>query len=248
MKTLLVTRTANACLKCTPDVDSLKGSYVDGPQISAVLDLSRWENYRAWEREVVREHGKGWGYSMRRAHKAKINVERCEISNWVVDRVAIDHSMPVRQGRPMGAGYRQTLEQRGGAPTTWKDDELPTCSRHWRLVLGAFVPAPPRIVAGKGVEKKLVAYLSLVRSDNLLIESQILGHKAFLADGCMIALQTALLAMVLAPDAERPPPLRGIEIVLYGAITDGTDGLKHWKRRAGFEPALLTVHPSRAGK
>lgn len=245
MKTLLVTRTTDAC---TPDVDSLKGSYVDGPQISAVLDLSRWENYRAWEREVVHEHGKGWGYSMRRAHKRKVDVERCEISNWVRDRTEIDLSMPVRQGRAMGPGYRKSLEERGGEPATWKDDELPTCPRHWRQVLGAFVPGPSRVVAGKTVEKKLVAYLSLVRSDNLLIESQILGHKAFLADGCMVALQTALLAIVLAPDAERAPPLRGIGIILYGAITDGTDGLKHWKRRAAFEPALLTAHPSRASK
>lgn len=225
---------------CTPESRSLKaGGYIDGPIVAAVLDLGRWPTYEAWRTELFKFHGKGMRCQLKRAVKAGMTVEPFEKSNFLEDWVAVDLSKPARQGRPMGEGYRKTLEERGGAPSEWRELSEIKCPRHYRRCIGAFVPAPKRTIAGRVVEKRLVAYISTIRTDELLVFSQILGHSDFLPLGAVPAMIAQMLVMLYATGGVRAPQVDGVRGILYGGFGDGQEGLRHFKTRMGFEARRL---------
>jgi hypothetical protein len=119
---------------------------------------------------------------------------------------AINLSAPDRQGRPMSAGYLQP-------PST---DPLPTypCERHG--------------VHTYGVETEdgtLVAYCWIYRSGDLALVSQILGHHAHLPDEIMFLLVQGVV--------ESETPLGGC--LVYNRFDSGSDGLRWFKERTGFE-------------
>lgn len=236
-------RTTRDC-GCPPtEVDSLKkGGYLDGPIVSAVLDLSRWKSLEDYSKDVVRVHGKGMAGAIRRAEKARVCVLPFEKSNRLEEWVAIDLSMPIRQGRQMSEGYRKSVAERGGPPAEWKELQPLRCARHWRRCLGSFLPAEKREIAGHEVEDRLCAYMSLIRTDELLIVSQVLGGKEYLPLGVVPAMFLQVLRMVYATATDgqsKAPPIDGIRGVLYGGHSDGSDGLKSFKRRLGFEPRRM---------
>lgn len=239
MKTIFLRPTTDC--GCTPETTALRGSYVDGPVVSAIFDLLERGPFERWEREVTKSRGGGWGTYLRRASREGMTVEAFEKPNFIEDWTDIDLSKDVRQGRQMSAGYRKTLEERGGAPKEWTPLRPAGCPKHWRRCLGTFVPEPGRVIAGTAAEKRLVAYISLIRSDDLLIWSQILGHSAWLNRGAMPRLVHALFAMTMGPQDKVVEQLRGIRYVLYGGFGDGQPGLKHWKNVVGFEAARLVT-------
>lgn len=238
MTETFVVRETTAC-GCTPDSRSLVGSYIDGPIVSALLDLRPYRMFNTWRTRVTSSRGGGWGYQLSRSKKANLTVDRFEKSNYLEDWVAIDHSKPVRQGRQMGAGYRATLEERGGPPTEWRELTPLKCPLHYRLCLGVFAPAAPRVIAGRVVDRRLVAYMSAIRTDNLLIASQLLAHKEYMNLGAMPTLWMALVAMLTADPDKCPAHAVGVEAILYAGWGDGTPGLRAWKQNAGFEPRRM---------
>jgi hypothetical protein len=225
---------------CTgTETEKLAGTYIDGPVTSAIFDLRAWKSLAAWQHEVCRSRGGGWGYQLRRAARSKVQVARFHPKNWVADWTEIDFSAPKRQGRDMAWNYRRTLEERGGEPTEWLElSDLP-CTQHWRMCMGAFAPAEKRTIGGHEVEQKLVAYTSLIRSDNLLVVSMLLGHSEWLKQGVVPLLFHSLVGMLLVPDEKRPPTTRGIRYILYGGWGDGREGLRNWKQVAKFEAGRL---------
>jgi hypothetical protein len=119
---------------------------------------------------------------------------------------AINLSASVRQGRPMSDGYRQP-------PTTAPLPDYP-CPRHG--------------VHPYGVENKeglLVAYCWIYRAGELALVSQILGHADHLENEIMYLLVQGVVA------AESP--LGGF--LVYNRYDSGTEGLRFFKDRCGFE-------------
>jgi hypothetical protein len=119
---------------------------------------------------------------------------------------AINLSASHRQGREMSAGYMQP-------PTTTPLPDYP-CSRHG--------------VHTYGVEDSaglLAAYSWVYRAGDLALVSQILGHADRLEDEIMYLLVQGIVA------AESP--LTGF--LVYNRYDSGTDGLRFFKDRCGFE-------------
>ncbi len=121
---------------------------------------------------------------------------------------AINTSARRRQGRPMTRGYR----------TRQTFSPLPDfeCSRHAIRTTGLSL---------HGV---LVAYIVVYRCGELALVSQILGHAEHLENEIMYQLFAAALRREIG---------RGPGFVVYNRHDSGTDGLRFFKERLGFEEA-----------
>lgn len=112
----------------------------------------------------------------------------------------------------MSAGYRER-------PTF---TPLPTypCSRHRITAYGVFT-----------ANAELVAYLVLYVCGDLALVSQILGHANHLQNDVMYLLTVETLRHTL----ERSGPA----VAFYNRHDSGTDGLRYFKERLGFQPARV---------
>ncbi len=128
-------------------------------------------------------------------------IDRSQHSDDIFD---INTSLPVRQGRPMSAGYRQRPQH----------SPLPdyACDRHRICEYG--------VLEGD----RLRAYLVLYRVGDLGLVSQILGHGDHLAADVMWLLASGAV--------EQQIPLGGV--LYYNRWDSGTDGLRYFKARLGF--------------
>lgn len=125
------------------------------------------------------------------------------------DIYAINTSLRERQGRPMSAGYRVAV-------STEPDPEYP-CPRHGVHYYGV-----------KDDRGSLVAYLWCYRAGGLALVSQILGHAEHLDKDVMYLLFEGAMTMEYA--------LHGTGYWCYNRADSGTDGLRYFKTKLGFEP------------
>jgi hypothetical protein len=130
-----------------------------------------------------------------------------EREDFAQDVFEINTSVPERQGRPMGRGYREPVHY---APLP----EYP-CARHRISTYG--------VISARG---RLVAYLWLYRVGDLALVSSILGHGDHLDEGIMFLLVQGTI--------EREAGDGGF--LVYNRADSGTDGLRWFKERCGFEP------------
>ena len=125
----------------------------------------------------------------------------------------INTSKPERQGRPMTIGYRRRQQQQ----------PLPDypCHRHCVSTYG--------VLSGQ----ELVAYLWLYRAGDLALVSSILGHADHEANGVMYLLFQG------AVESEAG----NTGVFVYNRHDSGTDGLRFFKERLGFEPTPVAWLP-----
>lgn len=142
-----------------------------------------------------------------RAERLGYRFAEIEAHDHADDIFAINTSLDERQGRPMSAGYRER-------PSVSPDPEY-ACPRHAVRRYG--------VLSGR----RLVAYLWLYRAGDLGLVSSILGHGDYLDDGIMYLLMQGCI--------EREIPHGGF--LVYNRHDSGTEGLRFYKERCGFDPA-----------
>ncbi len=122
----------------------------------------------------------------------------------------INRSSRIRQGRRMSQPY---LERQTFSP-------LPrfACARHAIRTTGI------------SLDGTLVGYLAMYRCGSLALVSQILGHAEHLDAEIMYQLFAAALAREIG---------HGPGLVVYNRHDSGTDGLRFFKERLGFEEAAV---------
>lgn len=125
---------------------------------------------------------------------------------------AINTSLTERQGRPMSDSY---LERPVFSPLPIYD-----CWRHRIDEWGVSTAAG-----------ELVGYLVLYTSGDMAMISQILGHGAHLKDDVMYQLVTH----ALRETTENAGPLT----VFYNRHDSGTEGLRYFKERLGFQATRI---------
>jgi hypothetical protein len=142
-----------------------------------------------------------------RAARNGYSFETIRRHEWVDDIYAINTSLPERQGRPMAAGYQ-------AKPSA---TPLPAyaCDRHGIHTYG--------IVSE---DRHLVAYLYVYRAGDLALVSSILGHADHLDAGVMFLLMAGAIEAELE---------HGSGALVYNRWDSGTDGLRWFKDRCGFE-------------
>jgi hypothetical protein len=150
----------------------------------------------------------------RAGHATRLGYTAVRISraDYLDEIYAINTSLPARQGRRMTSVYRKR-------PKLSRLPDYP-CVRHRIDEWGCRRP-----------DGTLVAYLVLYVCGELAMISQILGHGDYLADDVMYLLVADALEHTLA-DA-------GALTVFYNRHDSGTDGLRYFKERLGFEATAV---------
>lgn len=121
---------------------------------------------------------------------------------------AINISLPERQGRPMSAGYL--------VPPSFGELPFFPCPRHRIDYYGVFL------------DGRLVAYTVIYVSGRLAMISQILGHGEHLKQDVMYLLMRCAFEETLQ--------WSGPVLFFYNMHNSGTDGLRYFKERLGFQP------------
>ena len=231
------------CRKYIPQFrERMVGRYVGLPNgelppvTAAVLDV-RGLDYDAYMSSVRKIHKGNAVRQSRKCDRAGFACDRFAWRNHVPDVVEINQSMEVRSGGEMRDAYRRSVEEMGGGPTRLHEESPPECLLHGMWNWGVFEPSPGHRQGDVEVDRRLLAYIRFKRQGSLGIYTQILGHGDHLADGIMFRLHYAIMEWI----ASSPDQVPGLTHILYGAITDGNDGLKMWKKRCGFVPAPLVL-------
>lgn len=162
----------------------------------------------------------GWRAIHRTARKRASRSERLGYrfsavrrEDHVEDIYRINTSLNERQGRPMADSYRT---RQSFAPLP----DYP-CRRH-RVTTYGVLRGP-----------RLYAYLWLYRAGDLALVSSILGHGNHLADDIMYLLAQGVI------DAECETG----GFLIYNRHDSGTDGLRYYKERCGFQETHLEWLP-----
>ena len=183
------------------------------------LQLSRG-NYDRCSVLQIPETIDEWRDEHRTARKRANRAERLGYRFQVIDRAQheeciwrINTSLEERQGRPMSNGY---MIRQSYAP-------LPD------------YPCPRHRITTYGVLRhgRLYAYCWLYRAGDLALVSSILGHGDALRDDVMWLLMQGVVGAETGTDG----------LLVYNRWDSGTDGLRYFKARCGFEERAVEWLP-----
>lgn len=150
-----------------------------------------------------------------RAERKGYYVKTFEPRDFYEDIRGINHSLPVRQRRPMSSSYLDVRRASFLAPVL--------CGQHNNQVWGVFRAHTFGSFTGQvSPQNELVGYASIYRCGELVHVSMFLGHGDFLEDGIMY---------LLIRDIMRQYPG---EVLLYGKHNSGGPGLQWFKERIGL--------------
>jgi hypothetical protein len=159
-----------------------------------------------------------WRETHRTARKRAARAERLGYrfadvrrEEYVDDIYAVNTSSPERQGRRMSSGYWERPS----------DTALPeyACPRH--------TIRQNAVISDQG---HLVAYLWMFRLGDLALVSQFLGHAEHMPNDVMYLLFQGALKREIEEGG----------FVVYNRHDSGTDGLRYYKERCGFQAMEVT--------
>lgn len=165
----------------------------------ALIDKRDFESSETYLKSVNGKNSAA--YFSRKAAKNECVFKSINANDFVDEIDAIHISAGQRQGRSIDASYLDKI-------TEYPADEH-------NLYFGVFK------------DEKLVAYLWIVRSGELLLMNRIMGHNDFLDLGIMYLLVTSFVQAAF----EISSP-----VIMYDTLLGGGDGLKLFKKRCGFKP------------
>ena len=193
-------------------------------------------DFAAWERHI-KSFGKGARLRQKfKAVRLGYVFHQFAWPQFIPDVHDINHSKEVRSGGAMRGSYQRTIAEMGGAPQHPTPIVTPACTHHWSANFGAFLPEPGHRQGEVVVDERLVAYIVLQRTGEVLLYSMILGHGEHLPNGVLVLLHHELVAWI---GAERNALTHGVRYLMYGGRENGGESLLQWKRQAGFTPQLV---------
>lgn len=216
-----------------PDADVYEPKYTP-----AVIDLDKIENFESWAKAVKKKVGDNAFRSEKKALQRGYVVEQIDRKTYIPDIYEINTSMPVRSGGAMKSAYSRSIEEMGGYPTKLHEPKLPSDVKYWGLMFGALQPLAGYAQGNIIVNRKLIAYISVRRYGDLILYPQLLGHGEHLADGVMAQLHFHVLRWICSSEN---PYAAGAKLLMYTAVNMGNEGLRTWKKRAGFVPARIAL-------
>ena len=150
---------------------------------------------------------------------------------FVPDIHAINTSLPVRQGKPIGAAYQRSVEEMGGYPATYFSPQLGKNELYWSVKFGAFMNHVGWRQGDIVTDKRLVGYITVRRIGDLIFYPSILGHGDFLEDGIMALMHFHILRWCTTAEN---PHAKSARVLMYTNADPPNEGLRIWKKRAGI--------------
>lgn len=206
--------------------------------LPAVIELDEARDYDNWVKATKKSVGDNAFRNERKAEQQGYEVHLFDRSTFIPDIHAINHSMPVRSGQAMKSAYLKTIEELGGYPTQFREPRLPANHEYWGMLFGAFVPMPGYRQGEVVTNRRLVGYISVRRIGELILYPQLLGHGEHLKYGIMAQVHFHILRWLISPNCAHS---YGAKILMYTAVNTVNEGLRTWKKRAGFKPRKVNL-------
>lgn len=175
---------------------------------------------------------------IRKAEREGYTARPFLIQNHVQDVHAIRTSMRMRSAGPVLDYWLLKPEDIAESATELHPFGWPSCPMHWIIWWGVFLPEPGYRQGEVEVGERLVAFVKMWRMGDIGHYTEIMGHKAHLDKGVMMLLHRAIVQALIAGAV---PAMKGVRVLLYGALEHGRAGLLTWKKRAGFRPARMVA-------
>lgn len=199
--------------------------------VAALLDFDKYDD-RSFYSALHLNHRR----SIKKAQRGGYYCKPFTYEQFVPDIFAINTSKKERTGRPMSAQYMRSIDELGGAPSEKFALQKPGCPLHYDYWWGVFREFPGYRQGEIQIGEQLVGYVKLRRNGNYAFYAQILGHGDFLNQGIMHLLHHDIVMWALRHDDAEAESLTKL---IYAGYYQGKEGLREWKKRALFEPALL---------
>lgn len=204
----------------------------------STISTTDFRDFNEWEKHIKSFSSGNRIREKKKAQRLGFYTKQFSVRLHIPDIFEIDTSLDIRSGGAMRGEYIKTIEQRGGYPKQYMQAPTPSCTKHWGLAFGVFTRSPGYMQGEIKVDEKLLAYISLRRTGDLITYAQIIGHGSHLSDGVMILLHHDVVEWIGKPENNLT---QGVSYLMYGATESGNDGLKNWKRRGGFTPREFTI-------
>lgn len=225
-------------------------SYPERPgNVWAFIGLDDYNSYAEYVKASKRA-GASF-YEGRKAEKRGYYTQFFNNRTFIEDIVAINTSASMRQGRPMTAGYRRSVEEMGGYPNRIFAPNVPSQRVFWGRHFGTFRACPGHRQGELQVDEQLLSYMIVRRLGDAAIYGTILGHNDYLREGVVYKMHLDFVKLVLNANVQVPADdtvdvsLRGLRYIFYAGFF-GTEGLMRWKKNNLFRPGLFSIDLSRA--
>jgi|GEM_PF-1589346 len=213
-----------------------KTDQVSPPRFTPMfIDLEPVQVFNSWlySRPATYRH------QFQKSEKAGFTFEPYNRKNHAPDIFEINTSKLNRSGGAIRENLTRSVEEMGGTATTLMPLEGLQCLLHWRQTFGVFLPLEGYLQGDLVVDKRMLAYITVVRHGEFAIVTQIMGHGDFLAKG---VVNFALQKFVEASLAEQWGKHSGLRFIMYGGVQNGGEGLYNFKRRSGFAPYIVSLN------
>ncbi|MBB1059033.1 hypothetical protein [Marilutibacter spongiae] len=203
-----------------------------------LIDLDHVADFDAWEARI-KKFGKG--ARIRQKKKAIARGYYVKPFAWklfIPDVHAANTSKEVRSGGAIRSTLTKSIDEMGGAPDRMFEVAFPKCTRHWAMTFGVFQSEPGHVQGSVQVDERLGGYISLRRTGDLAVYSQILGHGEHLDNGVLTLLHHEVVKWLVD---HADTHAKGLKYLMYGGKENGTSELLRFKRQAGFTPHFVTL-------
>lgn len=199
-----------------------------------LIDLKEFETAADWftTRPATYRH------QIKKSQTAGFFVAPFHMRNHSLDVFEINTSKETRSGGAIRSNLTKSLEELGGLPVIETKLGALKCSRHWRQTFGVFEPIPGYVQGELVTDRRLLAYISVVRYGELAVFAQILGHGDYLEFGVVNFLIGDFIERAMTEPWGRGS---GLRYLMYGGAQNGGEGLFNFKRRTGFVPSVVSL-------
>ncbi|MFQ1063836.1 hypothetical protein [Bordetella trematum] len=206
--------------------------------IPAVIELSDARDFPAWVKATKKAVGDNAFRSEKKALQRGYFAEMFDRSTFISDIYDINTSMPIRNGVPMRDNYRKTVEEMGGYPSVARPPKIGSNEFYWTTMFGAFKEEKGHSQGELITDKRLCGYITVRRIGDMIFYPQLLGHGANLEDGIMAMIHFHIMKWIVDPDNKYTA---GVKAIMYTNADVPNEGLRTWKKRAGFKPRRISL-------
>jgi hypothetical protein len=198
-----------------------------------VLELSGFKDCSAYDRALAKHSG-NFRRSANKALKQGFYTKVFDKAAFSHDILVIQRSKKLRSFGPVLEAFLPAKHNRSPATQRADPGYKTKCPKHWEICFGVFHATT--VATHHSRPEVLVGYAKLHRIGNTLRYAEKMGHGDYLNQGIMMLLQRELIHWLLD---ETNTLAKGIELLTYGALEQGSQGLAFWKKKALFRPCLL---------
>ena len=212
-----------------------KENQIEPPRFTPMMiDLEPVSDFNDW----IYSRPATYRHQFQKSERSEFIFEQYNAKNHIPDIYEINNSKEVRSGGAIRGNLTRSIEELGGAPTEYTPVAKLTCDFHWRQTFGVFIPVDGYMQGELRTDKKMIAYISVVRYGEFALFAQIMGHGDYLAQGVVNFISQKVVEAAIS---EPWGKASGLRFLMYGGVQNGGEGLYNFKRRSGFKPYIVSL-------